>query len=273
MGHFTDKVAIVTGAASGIGKAVAIELARNGAVVIAADIDSLGVAQTVEFVKRKGASAEAAHVDVARGRDVETLVENTVANRGHLDYIFNIAGVAVMGEVRDLSLDHWRRIVDVNMMGVVHGATAAYRVMLKQGSGHIVNMASLAGLVGYPTMSAYATTKAAVVAFSTNLRAEAEAFGIRVTALCPGFVDSGIYENAIIVNVAREHVRKLVPSKLMDTQNAAREIVDGVLRDQAVVVFPRSARLLWLLARHAPNTVAAFHRKTVRAFRVARIGP
>jgi NAD(P)-dependent dehydrogenase (short-subunit alcohol dehydrogenase family) len=188
MGYFTNKVAIVTGGASGIGKAVAIELARNGADVIAADIDLLGVAQTAELIKQTGVNAEAAHVDVARGQDVETLVENTVANRGHLDYIFNIAGVAVMGEVRDLSLDHWRRIVDVNVLGVIQGATAAYRVMLKQGTGHIVNMASLAGLVGYPIMSAYAMTKAAVVAFSTNLRAEAEAFGVKVTALCPGFV-------------------------------------------------------------------------------------
>jgi NAD(P)-dependent dehydrogenase (short-subunit alcohol dehydrogenase family) len=127
---------------------------------------------------------------------VQALVSDLVARYGVLDYIFNNAGISVCADARDLEIAHWRKVIDVNLMGVVYGTHAAYQQMVKQGHGHIVNIASLAGLVPFPTNAPYAASKHAVVGLSLSMRTEGEALGVKVSAVCPGFSVSGASRQA-----------------------------------------------------------------------------
>jgi NAD(P)-dependent dehydrogenase (short-subunit alcohol dehydrogenase family) len=270
MNKFKNKIVIVTGAASGIGRALCEELGRAGAVLIMADIQRDGLAQLASKLAENGARAEAAYLDVSRAEDVQALIDKVVSEHGRLDYIFNNAGIAVAGEVRDLSIDHWRRIIDVNLWGVIYGAHAAYSVMIKQGFGHIVNTASLAGLVGSPTMIPYSTTKFAVVGLSTSLRAEAEAFGVKVSVVCPGFIQTGIFDAATYVQSSQKELLAMLPFKLMNVNDAARVILRGVARNKAIIVFPFYGRLLWWLQRVHNSLTKPLSRKTIKDFRSAR---
>lgn len=268
MNPFQDAVAVVTGGASGLGRAFSEELARRGARVVVTDLNEEGARAVAAGIA--GGRASAAALDVTRREDVERVLAETAATHGRLDYVFNNAGFAVAGEVQDLEPEHWRRIVEVNLMGVIHGTTAAYAVMTRQGSGHIVNTASLAGLAGFPTSTPYATTKFGVVGLSLSLRAEGEELGVKVTAVCPGFVRTGVFDAATYVRSRKEDVLANIPFKLVDADDAARRTLDGVARNRALIVFPFYARILWWLTRLHPALASPLHRKTVRDFRAAR---
>lgn len=269
---FHNQVAIVTGGASGIGRALCEELARRGALAVVADIDHEGAQAVASAIASNGGRAVDAPLDVTRAEDVERLVDDTVRKHGRLDYMFNNAGIGVGGEVRDLSLDHWHKCIDVNLWGVIHGATAAYAAMLRQGSGHIVNTASAAGLIGEPGLAPYSVTKSAVVALSTALRAEADGFGVLVSVVCPGFVDTAIFENAIGVKVDKDKFLAKLPVKLISAPDAARSILRGVERNEAIVVFPFYARLAWWLMRINPGALAGFQRRMLANLRKDRPG-
>src|SRR3954471_3734926 len=165
----TDKVAVVTGGASGIGAALCQRLAQAGARVVVADIDLDRARDTAQGI---GKHAEPVHVDVTRAESVQALVDGAVKAHGRLDFMFNNAGLAVVGDMRDLSLEHFRKVLDVNLWGVIHGSHYAYRVMALQGRGHIVNTASGFGLVPGPFNGPYVTSKFAVVGFTETLRVE-----------------------------------------------------------------------------------------------------
>ena len=270
---FQGKVAIVTGGASGIGRALCEELARRGAIVVVADINFDGAGAVASAIRLAGARATAAALDVTCVEEVERLVDDTVRAHGRLDYMFNNAGIGVGGEVRDLTLDHWRKCIDINLWGVIYGTRAAYQSMLRQGSGHIVNTASAAGLVGEPGLAPYSVTKSAVIALSTALRAEAEALGVRVSVVCPGFVDTAIYENAIGMHVDRKEFLDKLPVKLVSAPDAARAILRGVERNQAIIVFPFYARLAWWIMRIHPGLLAGLHRQTLKTLRAKTARP
>jgi NAD(P)-dependent dehydrogenase (short-subunit alcohol dehydrogenase family) len=270
MSSFKDKVAIVTGAASGIGRALCDELSLNGAILVMADINGDSLQQAAAEINRSGGRAIAARLDVTRAEEVQALIDRTIAAHGRLDYMFNNAGIGVAGEVRDLSLDHWRRIIDVNLWGVIYGTSAAYAAMVKQGFGHIVNTASVAGLIGYPIMTPYATTKFAVVGLSTSLRVEGEQFGVKVSAVCPGFIQTGIFSAATYINSRQEDVEAKVPFKPLAADKAARHILRGVARNKATIVFPFYARLAWWLHRINQSLTLPLSRKTVKDFRAVR---
>lgn len=269
-GTFQNKIAVVTGGASGIGRALCEELARGGASVVVTDIDAAGASTVASAIVAAGGRASAATLDVTRAEDVERLIADTVRAHGRLDYMFNNAGIGVGGEVRDLTLDHWRKCIGINLWGVIYGTTAAYAAMLKQGSGHIVNTASAAGLVGEPGLTPYSVTKSAVVALSTAMRAEGEALGVRVSVVCPGFVDTAIYENSIGMQIDKDEFLKKLPVKLVSSPDAARAILRGVERNEAIIVFPFYARLAWWLGRINPGILARFHRKTLANLRAMR---
>jgi len=270
MSPFRDSIAIVTGGASGIGRALCEELARRGAVVVVTDVNEAGARSVAESIASEGGRASSKALDVRDAEAVKRVVEETAAAHGRLDYMFNNAGLAVTGEVRDLSLEHWRKVVDVNLWGVIHGIAAAYPLMVRQRSGHIVNIASLAGLLGIPCSSPYATTKFAVVGLSQSLRAEAEDLGVKVSAVCPSYIQTRIFEASTYVGSSKEDVLSLLSFKMMEVGEAVRQILRGVERNRALIVLPFYARVLWWLARLFPGMPLRLNRQAVRNFRKRR---
>ena len=180
-------------------------------------------------------------------QDVAGLVEETVAAHGRLDYMFNNAGFAIGGDFRDLTLDHWHRVLDVDLYGVLHGMQAAYPVMVRQGFGHIVNTSSAAAFFAAPGNAPYCTAKYALVGLSLSLRLEAIDLGVKVSCVCPGFVRSNVYRNAEVAgmtlpaDIPREQVAG-APAKMMEPERAAQVILAGVARNKALIVFPASIR-------------------------------
>jgi len=140
MNVFANTIAIVTGGASGIGRALCEELSRRGGVTIVTDINLAGAEQVASSIRNAGGRSEAVCLDVSRAADVERIVREVTAKHGRLDYMFNNAAVAVVGELRDATPLEWKRIIDVNLMGVIYGSMAAYAVMIPQRSGHIINI-------------------------------------------------------------------------------------------------------------------------------------
>lgn len=225
MSAFADKVAIVTGGASGIGRALGQELAQRGARVVLADINGQSAQATADAMTSAGGRARAAAVDVRDADAVQRLVTETAATYGRLDYMFNNAGVALAGKTRDMTLADWNRLIDVNLRGVVHGVVAAYPVMIAQGFGHIVNTASAAGITPTPGLTGYATTKHAVVGLSTSLRGEAARHGVRVSVVCPGLIDTPIKDNMTLLNTdrqAQKHTAQAPPAGGLRARHPAR---------------------------------------------------
>jgi short-subunit dehydrogenase len=240
-------------------------------MAIVADINAAGAEEVAAAIRRRGGQAAAHHVDVADAHGVCQLIQHTVAAHRRLDYLFNNAGIAITADARDLRLAHWRQVIDVNLMGVIHGIQAAYPFMAQQGYGHIVNTASLAGLVPYPTNLPYATTKHAVVGLSLSLRAEAADLGVKVSVVCPGWVQSGIYAASPTLNVRRDQTQAPLPFKLMEADVAARRILAGVARNQPVIVFPLYARMLWWAYRMRATWLNPLGLKLTRDLRRIRL--
>jgi len=270
MDVFGDKIAIVTGGASGMGRAVCEELCRRGTTVVVADINEEGAAHVASGINQAGGRARAARVDVARAEEVQKLIDETVSEHGRLDYMFNNAGICVVGEERDVSLDQWRSVLDVNLFGVIYGTTAAYSLMVKQGFGHIVNTASLAGLVPATQEISYTASKYAVVGISNALRVEGANLGVKVSVVCPGFVQTGIFDAIVAVNVDKEKLMASIPFKMMEATKAAQEILRGVARNRATIVFPFHARIMWWLYRLHPSVLIPLGRRMIKDFRALR---
>lgn len=268
MTSFKDTVAIVTGGASGIGRGLCAELGRRGAVVVVADLDGQGAEQVASCVMASGGRASSGYVDVTEFEQVQKLVDATLADHGRLDFMFNNAGTGIWGDVRDMSLGDWHRVLDVNLWGVIHGSITAYAVMVKQGSGHIVNTASLAGVVSAPTILPYATAKHAVVGLSTCLRGEAADLGVKVSVVCPGPVRTPFYNALRVAGLHRSGPR--VPGDALDAGRAARIILRGVAGNRRIIIFPGRARLTWMVYRILPSLLARTCRKSIRKLRASR---
>ena len=274
MGLFTDKIVFITGAGSGLGRGIAIELATRGAVIVATDRNATTVEETAATIRSAGNRAESRTLDVTNAVAVRTAVEESALSHGRLDYIFNNAGIGFAGEIRDSTLEQWHTVMDVNFYGVLHGVLAAYPIMVQQGSGHIVNTASLAGLAITPTMSAYAASKHAVVGLSRAIRAEGVALGVKVTTLCPSFIESSIYENSITAGIGDTTVRSMVPFPIIPLREGILALIAGVERNEELVVIPRVARTLWWMIRFAPKMMAGKFQSNLSYFRrKQRIAP
>lgn len=193
---FTGKVAVVTGAAGGIGKAVALAMAERGAVVVVADVDEAGAEQTAGEVQALGRQALAVRCDVASDADVERLAAQTFEQLGRCDVLVNNAGIGVIGPCHEVPMDEWELIVQVNLLGVVRGTRTFLPGMLERGSGYIVNTASVGGLLARPGGQPYTTTKHAVVGFSQSLALYCRPRGIGVSVLCPVGVATKIFAGA-----------------------------------------------------------------------------
>ncbi|MBC7230977.1 MAG: SDR family NAD(P)-dependent oxidoreductase [Actinobacteria bacterium] len=216
MRDLRGKAVVVTGAASGIGKEMALAFARRGARLAVADIDEKGLLDLRGELERMGADVHHRVVDVSDPGQVESWCEEVYAEFGRVDVLCNNAGVAVGGLFEDVTLDDWRWIVGVNLWGVIHGCHFFYPRMIAQGGGgHIVNTASGAGLAPLPFLTAYCCTKYAVVGFSETLRAEAALHGIGVSTVCPGVVDTPITRAAKLVSRTERSAPRELQEKIV----------------------------------------------------------
>lgn len=270
MDIFKDKVAIVTGAASGIGRSLAEQMAQRGAKVVMADVDSGLLAEAVESIKKSGGSAKAVTLDVSDRGAVQKMVDETVSKHGRVDYLFNNAGIGIGGEARDFTYDDWKRVIDINLYGTVNGVFAAYPVMLKQGSGHIINTASMAGLVPFPAEISYTTSKYAIVGLSHALRAEGRALGVKVSVVCPGKIETPIYETSKLVGFDREKAFGMLP-KGITPEKCAAIILRGVEKNKATIVVTMLAKAVWLLGRLSQSLIHLIARIYIRVMRTARL--
>jgi NAD(P)-dependent dehydrogenase (short-subunit alcohol dehydrogenase family) len=272
MNIFSGKVVIVTGAASGIGRALGEELADRGAKVIFSDLNAHMLQDVVGPLLREGRTVWDVPVDVTDARAVNKMICDTVARYGRLDYIFNNAGIAISGEVRDVTLDDWQRVLNVNLNGVIHGIAAAYPIMVKQGSGHIVNTASIEGLISFPATAAYVASKHAVVGLSMSLLAEAADLGVKVSVVCPGLIDTALIPTMKYVRLKEDKFLEPV-NKMKKTSPAdcASEILKGVARNKAVIVVTGMAKIYYLLHRMSPGAVRWMMQRAMKKYREARV--
>jgi NAD(P)-dependent dehydrogenase (short-subunit alcohol dehydrogenase family) len=254
--YYSDKIAIVTGGASGIGRFICVYLGCHGARVIVADRNLDGARETESLITSSGGYGRAVYVDVTDPTDIESLIGRTVQDQGRIDFLFSNAGIGINGEFQDTSLDLWQQILNVNLWGVVYGCHYAYPIMIKQGSGQIVNTASLAGLIPGGLTSSYSTTKHAVVGFTLTLRAEAKQYGIKVNALCPGYMRTGIQGTSRNVSkfLDAEANRDMNQNMRFPTpEDCIDQIMRGVKRDRGIIIAPRGHKVFWWLSRALPD--------------------
>jgi len=240
---YQDATAIITGGASGIGRTMALELVSRGCTVILADRQIVLAEELAASIVADGGNAWARELDVCDYPAVQALVDETVAKTGRLDYMFNNAGIAVGGMTHDLEVDDWDISIAVNIRGVTNGVQAWYKLMVAQGFGHIVNTASMAGLIPSTNAVPYSTSKFAVVGLSQALRIEAEYRGVRVSALCPGAIQTPILTGGefgkLGSGITKEQVTKFWSAfNPMPADEFAREAIDQVAKNLPLIIVP-----------------------------------
>ncbi|MFF8292725.1 SDR family oxidoreductase [Streptomyces sp. NPDC016309] len=267
--RFGGQLVLVTGAASGIGRAPAFAFAEAGARVVAVDRDAEGAARTAGMARLIGApDAWGEAVDVSDEQAMEKLADKVTGEYGPVDVLVNNAGIGLSGPFLDTTGEDWRKVLDVNLWGVIHGCRIFGRRMAERGQGgHIVNTASAAAFQPSRALPAYSTSKAAVLMLSECLRAELAGRGIGVTAVCPGIVNTGITATARFVGVSaeeeerrRKRTARLYGLRNYPPEKVADAILRAVVRNEAVVPVTPEARGARLLARLAPKALRALAR-------------
>ncbi len=267
---YRDKVCLITGAASGIGRAVSEQLAGFGARVVATDINETLLEEAMAPLVEQGRAVTTMKLDVSDHDAFKQVVDGTVAHHGRLDYIFNNAGLAIVGEVRDTEIEDWRKVLSVNLDGVVHGSLLAYKQMVRQGHGHIVNVASVEGLIPFPATVSYVTTKFGVVGLSEGLWVEGKDLGVDVSVVCPGWIRTNIVTGARFVNMDRDCVLKAVRLWIrlgVSPEECARVMLRGVARKKRIITVTGLARIMWWIARISPTLMMTLARKDFATWR------
>ncbi|GAA4818200.1 SDR family NAD(P)-dependent oxidoreductase [Nocardioides caeni] len=251
----TNASAVVTGAASGIGRALARELGKRGGRVVCADIDEVGLKETVVAVEAAGGEALATTCDVAELADVQQLHDTAVDWIGHAPrLVINNAGIGAGGHpVGEAPLSEWQRTLGINLWGVIHGCHVFTPTLREAGAGGIINVASAAGFTAAPRMAAYNVSKAGVVSLSETLAAELDGTGIKVTVLCPTFVRTNIFEGELIEAGAAGMARRIAGIAGFSPERVARMTLDAHDRGRLYVVPQPDAQLLWRTKRLAPG--------------------
>jgi NAD(P)-dependent dehydrogenase (short-subunit alcohol dehydrogenase family) len=262
---FAGKAVVITGGASGLGRGLVEALAGAGARVVVGDIDLAAAQALCDRIAARGGIATAVAVDVTDPASVDRLVEQAVARHGRLDLMINNAGIAAGGEFQSTPAATLRRVVEVNLLGSAYGTLAAYRQMIRQGGGHIVNVASMLALMPNPLSAAYVAAKYGLGGLTRSVMTEADAYGIDLTLVCPGYIDtnllaSGSYAGSM--NAAQ--VRERIPFRLISVDTAVARTLDAVLARRAIAVFPAYVRVMWWLERLSPRLMTLLHRMIMR---------
>ena len=245
-----DKRIFITGGASGLGRALAERYARAGFRVCIGDLNET---RGSEVARTLGSAAHFLRCDVTSERDLADAAAWLERTWGGVDVVVNNAGVALAGAIDETSMADWQWIVDVNLLGVVRGCKVFTPLLKRQHGGHIVNVASLSGLVHLPMMAAYSATKAAVVAVSETLRLELEQDNIGVSVVCPGFFRTNLIESLRTGSAELHQVtRKLVEQAPIGADEIADKVFQSVARNEFRIIPQKDARLIWMIKRLSP---------------------
>jgi NAD(P)-dependent dehydrogenase (short-subunit alcohol dehydrogenase family) len=266
---FAGQVAVVTGAGSGIGRSTALLLGRLGAKVHAADLNEASAAAVAGEIEAAGGQAASHAVDVSDPAAVEALAEAVFGAEGAVDVLHNNAGIGHGGPVEETTLEEWQRVLGVNLMGVVHGVHFFVPGMLRQGRpAHIVNTASMAGLVAVAELAPYCTSKHAVVGLSESLNAELSPRGIHVSAICPGVINTPIVASARMhgdLDQQRDRIVRFYERFGASPDVVAEAVVDAIRRKKMIRTVPRHhVALNWALRRLTPRAAQPLARAQKR---------
>ncbi|MCT4646701.1 MAG: SDR family oxidoreductase [Carboxylicivirga sp.] len=270
--HFRGKVALVTGAGSGLGRAICIQLASYNARVICTDIDIESAKETIQLIKIKqpAVKAEAFQLDVTNTNQISVVLSKIISKYNIIDFLFNNAGIVVGGEIRDLKMSHWRKVADINLFGFIDCATKTFNHMIERKHGHIVNITSVSGLIEYAAVNAtYAVSKHGAVTFSRTLQLEGLDFNIKVTTVCPGTISTEIAHNMEYVNGNDNWRKKAVEfiGNGIESVKAAQIILNHTAKNSKLVILPNSFKLFIKILNWLPVFGKNMALKHIRDFR------
>jgi short-subunit dehydrogenase len=251
MREIRGKMALVTGAASGIGRAIALRLADEGAMLLLVDIDEKGLAETARESRERGIEVVTRRCNVAEPREVSATVADALSRWNGVDILVNNAGITYYGKVERMANDHWDRLMRINLLSHIQFTRELLPTLLERREAHVLNVCSVLGLVGMPKVTAYCASKFGMVGFSEALRNELGRQGLGVTALCPGFVRTNLFTNAPLEAKVEEH--KIPPKAITTTpERVANAAIKAIYRNRGLVVMEPFARLMYATKRFAP---------------------
>ena len=259
MQDFTNKVAVITGAGSGIGRALAVNLANRGCNLALSDINTEGLEQTQALITNENIKVTIDILNVAERENFYVYANNVMDLHGKVNMVFNNAGVTLIDTVENVNYEDFEWIMNINFWGVVHG-TKAFLPYLKQADeAHIINISSLFGLIGIPVQAAYNASKFAVRGFTEALKMELSNTNIGVSSVHPGGVKTSIVDNARIseasVKTSREKLQKFFNKQAITTaEDAAEVIMQGIIKNKRRILIGKDARMADRIARWFPNS-------------------
>jgi NAD(P)-dependent dehydrogenase (short-subunit alcohol dehydrogenase family) len=236
---------------------LAIALAESGTLVFVADRQLDHAAQVVRQIEERGGRGDAIDLDVRNRERFAEVVSAVVRSSGRIDYLFNNAGIGVLGQAAHFNSADWLDVLDVNLSGVCHGIAAAYPQMIRQGGGHIVNVASLAGLVPAPLIASYTASKFAIVGLSRALRVEAARHAVCVSVVCPFIIDTPLLTGGRYGRI-NDDVKQLTEWRpllrwlAVSPESLARRVLQQIARNRGIIVHPAWARVFWHIDRFNP---------------------
>jgi NAD(P)-dependent dehydrogenase (short-subunit alcohol dehydrogenase family) len=241
--YYKDKICLVTGANSGIGYAVSEELLKRGAIVYMVGRNPKKVAAASEQLSDYKDRIHTMIVDVTNQKQVENAIEDTAAEAGKLDFLFNNAGVGGTLPFENATLKDWKTIIDTNLWSVIYGVHSAVPIMLKQGSGHIINTSSVAGIIPFPFQALYSLTKYGVTGLTESLKYEYEEKGLHFSTICPSNIATPIFKKSID-GITHDQIK--IPDDAYPADKAAALILDRVSEHKGIIVVPEDGLIdLW----------------------------
>lgn len=262
--NYTNQVVLITGASSGIGRCLAIDFAKRGAIVVGCGRSKERLDQTLSELRVTSPSSRIIPCDVGDHEQVQGMVAEVLGDFGHIDILINNAGMGMRGPFAETPLDVIEKVMRTNYLGMVYCTHAALPSMIARGAGHIVNISSVAGKIGTPNLSGYCASKFAMNGFSESLYYELKPLGIQITAICPGPVRTGFSQGFA-------NIRPKSPGFLMlEPENVSRLVIRAIDAKKFEIVMPLSLSLICRVARMAPGLFRAI---ALRAFRSYVIAP
>ncbi len=257
MREIRGKQALVSGAASGIGRAIALEFARQGIRLFLVDVDACGLARVANESRAAGIEVISRRCDVSQPSEVSAAVADVLERWGGVDILVNNAGITYYGRTDEMSAEHWDRLMQINLSSHVQFTRELLPSLLARREAHVLNVCSMFGLIAMPKLAAYCTSKYAMVGFSEALRAEYGREGLGVTALCPGFVATNLFASAPLPENGKG---PKIPPRIFCTtpEKIARAAVKAIRRNRRLVVVEPFAKLLTTIKRFTPGLIDFF---------------